>query len=449
VLPDTLCDEEIVMQSVIRDAREKESGNEIQVPFDEIQSGPNAPPDNVSLLDVLIVIGSRKSFLASTTLAVACLSIIVCLIIPKRYTAATTLLPPQQGSSLSSALLSQMNNLGALGSLAGGGLGLKNPADMTIALLRSRSVEDAMIQRFNLMKRYDDKKPSDARKSLEKHTSIESNIKDGLIRIEIEDRDPKSASDMANAYVDEYQKFSQHLAIGEAGQRRLFFEQQLVEAKNNLAGAEEALKTSQQQSGMIQLDSQAKALIESVAALRAEVAAKEVQIRSLSLSETPSNPEVLLAREQLAALQSQLRRIGGTQSGEDSDLIVPRGKIPEAGMNYLRKLREVKYQEMIFELLAKQFELAKLDEAREGAIIQVVDPAVLPDRKSFPKISLIVPAVTFVWGLLATLGILFLEGVRRAGQRPEDHRRLQALKALFRWDPRKSSLNSQVDQNQL
>jgi tyrosine-protein kinase Etk/Wzc len=387
--------------------------------------------NDISLLDLLIVVGARKQFLVISTLAVGAVALIVTLLIPKSYTATTTVLPPQQGSSLSAALLSQVGNLGALGSLAGGSLGLKNPADMTMALLKSRSVEDAMIQRFDLMKRYKAKVPSDARKALENHTSIDSNIKDGVIRIEIEDRDAKRAADMANAYVDEYQKFSQHLAIGEAGQRRLFFERQMVEAKNNLAAAEETLKASQQKSGMIQLDSQAKALIESVAALRAQIAAKEVQIRSLSLSETPSNPDILMAREQLAALQSQLRQIGGTQSGEDSDLIVPRGRIPQAGMDYIRKLREVKYNELIFELLAKQFELAKLDEAREGAIIQVVDPALPPDHKSFPKISLIVPAVTLVWILLAVFGILLQEGIRRAGRRPEDQQRLQAFKALW------------------
>jgi tyrosine-protein kinase Etk/Wzc len=393
--------------------------------------------NDISLVDLLIVLGRRKKFLAVSTLAVFAVALIVTLLIPKRYTATITVLPPQQGSSsLSAALLSQAGNLGALGALAGGSLGLKNPADMTVALLKSRSVEDAMIQRFDLMKLYRDKRLSDARKSLENHTSIESNIKDGLIRIEIEDRDPKRASDMANAYVDEYQKFSQHLAIGEAGQRRLFFEHQLVGAKNDLAGAEEALKASQQKSGMIQLDSQAKALIESVAALRAEITAKEVEISSLSLSETSNNPDIRMAREQLAALQSQLRRIGGTQSGEDSDLIVPRGKIPEAGMDYIRKLRDVKYNEMIFEILAKQFEVAKIDEAREGAIMQVVDPAVPPDKKSFPKISLIVPAVILVWVLLAVFGILFFEGIRRAGQRPEDYRRLQALKAIWRRDSR-------------
>jgi uncharacterized protein involved in exopolysaccharide biosynthesis len=324
-----------------------------------------------------------------------------------------------------------------LGALAGGNVGIKNPADMTIALLKSRSVEDAMIQRFTLMKLYKDKKLSDARKDFEDHTSIETNLKDNIIHIEVEDHDPQRASEMANAYVDEYRKFSQHMAITEAGQRRLFFEQQLVEAKNNLAGAEEALKASQQKSGMIQLDSQAKALIESVADLRAAIVAKEVQIRSLSLSETPSNPDIVMAREQLSALQSQLKQLGGSESTADADLIVPRGKIPEAGMDYVRKLRDVKYHELVFELLAKQFELAKLDEAREGAVIQVVDPAVLPDRKSFPKVSLIVPAVIFVWVLIALFSILMMEGIRRAEERPEDYRKLQAFKAIWQRDLRK------------
>jgi len=144
-----------------------------------------------------------------------------------------------------------------------------------------------------------------------------------------------------------------------------------------------------------------------------------------------------MAREQLAALQSQLKQLGGSESNADADLIVPRGKIPQAGMDYVRKLRDVKYHELVFELLAKQFELAKLDEAREGSIIQVVDPAVPPDRKSFPKISIIVPAVIFVWVLLAVFGILMIEGIRRAGERPEDYRKLQAFKAIWQRDLRK------------
>jgi uncharacterized protein involved in exopolysaccharide biosynthesis len=235
---------------------------------------------------------------------------------------------------------------------------------------------------------------------------------------------------MANAYIEEYRKFSAHLAITEASQRRLFFEQQLEQAKNNLTAAEEALKATQQK-GVIQLDSQAKALIESVTALRAQIAAKEVQIRSMSLSETPNNPDLILAREQLRALQNQLKELGGSQADPDSDLIVPRGKIPEAGMEYVRKLRDVKYNELIFELLAKQFEAAKLDEAHEGSMIQVVDPAVVPDRKSFPKLSIIVPAATLGWMLVAVFWVLFQEGIRRGRSHPENGERFRILSTLW------------------
>lgn len=391
-------------------------------------------PGQVSLLDLLIVLGQRKVFITATTLAVAAVATIICFLIPNRYTATSAILPPQQNSSLSATLLSQMGNLGSLGSLASGGLGLgglKNPNDVAVALLRSRSVEDAMVQRFDLRKLYKENRMSDARKEFEKHCDIESSLKDGLIRISITDRNPQHASEMTNAYVDEYKKFAATLAVSEASQRRWFFEQQLVQAKDNLAGSEEALKSAEQTSGMIHLDSQARALIESVASLRAQIAAKEVQIRGMSLFAAENNPDLLMAREQLGELQRQLRQLGGSQSSTDSDLIVPRGKLPEAGMNYIRKLRDVRYKELIFELLAKQFEIAKLDEAREGSLIQVVDAAVPPDRKSFPKLSVIVPAATLSWLLLAISWVFFRQGILRTQNHPEERERLQVLKAVW------------------
>jgi len=198
------------------------------------------------------------------------------------------------------------------------------------------------------------------------------------------------------------------------------------------------MKSAEQTSGMIQLDSQARALIESVAALRAQIAAKEVQIRSMSLIAAEGNPDLALAKEQLVELQRQLSLLGGSKAGTDSDLIVPRGKLPEAGMNYIRKLRDVRYHELIFELLAKQFEAAKLDEAREGSLIQVVDPAVPPDRKSFPRMSIIVPAATLSWFLLAVFWVLFRQGISRAEDRPEDRERMQTIKAIWGKDLLKS-----------
>jgi tyrosine-protein kinase Etk/Wzc len=302
---------------------------------------------------------------------------------------------------------------------------------MSIALLKSRTLEDAIVRRFELMKLYNKKRMSDARKALERHSDIENNAKEGIIKISVEDHNPERAAQLTNAYVEEFKNFSANLAVTEAGQRRIFFEQQLEEAKNNLATAEEGMKGYQEKGGLIQLDSQAKALIESVTRLKAEIVAKEVQIRSMSLSETNNNPDFVLAREQLRALQSQLKELGGS-GNLDSDLIVPRGQIPTAGLGYLRRLREVKYRELIFELMAKQFELAKLDEAREGAVIQVVDPAVPPDKKSFPRASIFVPVVAGLWLILAMGWALFQHGIRRGKNRPEDRKKLQELKSLWR-----------------
>jgi len=404
----------------------------------DLAEGKSEAENQVSLLDLLIAVGERKAFLLITTLAVTALAVIFCLVFPNRYTATATILPPQQNSSLSATLLSQMGNLGSLGALAGGSLGLgslKNPNDLAIALLRTRTVEDAMVQRFDLRNLYGKERMSEARKTFESRSDIESNLKDGLIRISITDHSPQRAAEMVNGYVEEYRKFSANLAVTEASQRRLFFEEQLAQAKNNLGAAEEAMKGAEQASGMIQLDSQARALIESVATLRAQIAAREVQIRGMSLFAADNNPDLLLAREQLAELQRQLKQLSGSQSGTDSDLIVPRGKLPEAGMNYIRKLREVRYNELIFELLAKQFEVAKLDEAREGSLVQVVDPAVPPDRKSFPRLSIIVPASTLSWLLLAIFWVFFRQGILRTQDRPEERGRLRVLKAAWGKNP--------------
>jgi len=298
-----------------------------------------------------------------------------------------------------------------------------------VAMFKSRTVEDAMIQRFGLMVEYHQKYMSTARKAFENHATVEAGAKDNLIHISVEDRDPKRAAEMANAYVQEYRNLSQHLAIGEAGQRRLFFEDQLEQAKDNLANAEEELKKTQQKTGMIQLDSQTRALIESAASLRAQITAKEVQLQAIRTYATGQNADVVQTEQELESLRAQLAKIGGAGSTDDTaGLIVPKGQVPEAGIEYVRKLREVKYRETIFEILARQFELAKLDEAKEGALIQVVDPAIVPDYKSFPKRGLITVIAGFA-GLLIGMMVAFLrEGLERLQQDPEQNARLNILR---------------------
>jgi uncharacterized protein involved in exopolysaccharide biosynthesis len=392
--------------------------------------------NQVSFLDLLIVIGRRKVFLATTTFTVMVLSVIACLVIPNRFTATTTILPPQQNSSLAGTLMSQMGSGLSMNVAAGLGLGgalnLKNPNDMAISFLKSRSVEEAMANRFDLAKRYKTKRMSDTLKAFEDHCNIETNVKDGLVRVSVSDHDPEQAEKMANAYIEEYKKFAAGLAVTEASQRRLFFDQQLEAAKNDLAKAEESMKNAEQAGGMIQLDSQAKALIEAGASLKAQIAVKEVQIRRMSLFATNNNPDLVAAREELAELQRDLKQLGGSQADIDSGFIVPRGRLPEAGLDYIRKLREVKYRELIFELLAKQLEAARLDEAREGSLIQVVDAAALPDRKSFPRLSIIGPIATLAWLMLALIWVFFQHGIVNARTRPEDREKLRMLKTLWR-----------------
>jgi uncharacterized protein involved in exopolysaccharide biosynthesis len=299
---------------------------------------------------------------------------------------------------------------------------------MFVAMFKSRTVEDAMIERFGLMKEYRQKYMSTARKAFEGHATVESGTKDNLIHISVEDKDPKRAAEMANAYVEEYRLLSQHLAISEASQRRLFFEQQLEQAKDNLANAEEALKETEQKTGMIQLDSQARALIESAVQLRAQITAKEVQLQGMRTYGTNENADIVQAQQELDSMRAQLAKLGGNVDDSGAGLIVPKGQVPQAGVEYVRKLRDVKYYETIFEILARQFELAKLDEAKEGALIQVVDPAIVPDYKSFPKRGLITVVAAIAGMFIGIFAALFKEGMERLRQDPEQSERLNILR---------------------
>jgi len=240
-----------------------------------------------------------------------------------------------------------------------------------------------------------------------------------LIHISVEDHDPGRAAELANGYVDQFRIQSQHLAITEASQRRLFFEHELEQVKNNLANAEEALKRTEQTTGLIQVDSQARALIGSAASLSAAIAAKEVQIEGMQTYATGENAQLVQAQRELEGLRAQLAKLGGSEDSASGGLLVPKGRVPEAGLEYIRKLRDVKYNETLFEILAKQFEIAKLDEAKEGSLIQVVDAAVPPDKRSFPKRGLIVIGATLAGLLLSLLTAILQASWGRIKNDPE------------------------------
>ena len=393
--------------------------------LDRAHSQPSArTEDEVSLLDLAIVLVRQRRRIVIATLVTILIGLLLAFLLPVKYTATTSILPPQQTTSAGAALLAQLGNLGPL---AAGSLGLKNPNDLEVALLKSRTVEDAMVNRFHLMDQYHRKLMSDARVTLEHVVEIETTTKDPLIRISLTDPDPQRAADLANGYVEECKKLASTLAVSEAAQRRLFFEDQLQQAKNNLANAEEDLRKTQQKTGLLQLDSQTRAAIESAASLRAQVVAKEVQISALRFYATGENPQLQIAEEELAALQAQLTKMGSVENG--SAPVLTNGTMQQESLEYIRKLRDVKYFETIFELLARQLEVAKVDEARQGAMVQVVDKAVRPDRHSSPKRTLIVLG-SIVLGFFIGVGwALSAEGIRRVANNPDERVRLEILRS--------------------
>jgi uncharacterized protein involved in exopolysaccharide biosynthesis len=400
----------------------------------ERDTGPNsgAPAeDEISLLDLSIVIVRNRWLIAKIALVAALIGVITSLLLPIRYTASTSLLPPQQGGSAGASLMAQLGSLGSVASLATGSLGLKNPNDLQVAMLKSRTVEDAMVDRFHLKDLYHKKYQSDTRKKLEEYVDIDSGSKDGLIRLSITDRDPRRAAEMANGYIEEFKRLSATLAVTEASQRRLFFEQQLGQAKDNLAQAEEDLKRTEQKTGLVQLDTQARAAIQLIADLRAQVAAKEAQITAMRSFATGENPQLLMAEQELEGLRAQEEKMGAASEGT-TNALVPKGNLQEAGIEYVRKLRDVKYYETIFDLLARQYEIAKVDEARQGSTVQVVDRAIIPDRRSSPQRMLIVLGAAAFGLLVGIFWVFGKEGMIRISSDPSEQARLETLKQMVK-----------------
>jgi tyrosine-protein kinase Etk/Wzc len=397
----------------------------------EFFSADRAQPGEVRVLDLLIVLARRKRLILYATLAAAGSAAILTWLAPNRYTATATILPPQQNQSLAASMIGQLGALGPMAAMAQKDLGLRSPNDLYVGMLRSRTVEDALIRRFDLLRVYRERKMSDARHELEE-ASVIATGKEGFVTISVEDKDRDRAPQIANAYVEELRRLTQDLAVTEAGQRRMFFERQLELAKNNLADAEQALKETELKTGMIQLDGQARAIIDSVVRLRALIASKEVELRGMRLFSTEQNPDLLLAEEQLSGLQAELARLE-KQSGRPGDVELPPGSVPEAGLQYVRRLRDLKYSETIFEMLAKQYEAARLDEARTAAVIQVLDPAAAPDRKSSPPRSWITVSAALAGFFASALYILLAETFLRVRSNPEIASRLVTLQRSLVW----------------
>lgn len=380
-----------------------------------VTNNQDLPPeeDEISFLDLGVVIAENLRLLGIGPLAAGLVVLGLSALITPTYTARTSFLLPQQQQAGASAMLSQ---LGVLSGLAASAADLKNPSDQYIALLKSVVVADRLIDRFKLMDLFRAKFRQDARNVLRGMTRISAG-KDGLIVVEVDDESPQRAANLASAYVAELRWLLSTLALTEAQQRRAFFERQLEQSKTKLTVAELALNRIGVSADTIKSDP--KAAVETVARLGAQVTAQEVKLASMRgyLSETA--PEFRQAQVELAALRNQLQK---SEAG---------GSLTSSVGGYIEKYRDFKYQETLFDLFARQFELAKVDEAREGALIQVVDVALPPERKSKPARGLMSIVATFVAGIFFLVWVFAQKMIENTKSRAEDAIKLAAIRAGF------------------
>ena len=353
--------------------------------------------DGVNLGELAQALAARWALIVFGALLAGLAALGLSYLIAPTFTARTSFMPPQQQQS---AAASALASLGGLAALAGGG-GIKTPADQYVALMQSVTVEDRLIDQFKLLEVYDKKLRVEARTELETRVRIAVGKKDGLITVEVDDHDPERAAAIANRHVDELRRMTSLLAVTEAQQRRVFFERELAQTRDRLTLAQQALQASGFNAGA--LNAEPKAAAEAYARLRAEVTTAEVRLQTLRGTRAEQATEVQQQLATLGALRAELAR--SEQATHAA-----------GGPDYIGTYREFKYQEALFDLFARQYELARVDESREGALVQVVDPATPPERKSKPKRSLIAAGTAFAALLLLSAWVL----TRHFRRRPED-----------------------------
>lgn len=384
--------------------------------------------EGIHLLDLMVILAKQKFVVIGTTVVVGGAALVSSLMMTPMFASSAKVLPPQQQSAGMSAVLGQ---LGSLAGAAGGLAGIKNPNDMYVGLLESRQIADRLISRFKLSERYG-RTPEGTRDALAASSEFSSGKKDGMLTITVSDRQPQFAADLANAYVDELARLTQTMALTEASQRRLFFETQLAAAKDQLASAEVALRTTQEKTGLIQPDAQVQAIIANAAKLKGTIAAKEVELNAMRTFAAGQNPDLLRTREELRSLQVQLAKLEKSQPVKEGGFMVPTDRLPEAGVEYIRSMRNVKYYETIFELLAKQFELAKIDEAKNSSLIQVLDRAIPAEQKFKPKRSVMVVLGLFAGFVLGVLLACFRHAYTGSRRNPASRLRWDRLGLAMR-----------------
>jgi uncharacterized protein involved in exopolysaccharide biosynthesis len=385
----------------------------------------------IDVLDILLVVARDRRRIAIVTLVFFLLGVLLAFILRPTFTASATLLPPQHEQSSLSAVLGQVA-IGSLTGLGGASGLLKNPADIYVAMIKSRTASDQVIDRFHLKAVYKTKSMVDTYKALNSHVSVDA-TKDGLIEIKVKDHDPRRASDIANGLVDALYHLTSSLAITEAAQRRRFFHQQMDNENTALAAAEQKLKATQEKTGLIQLSDQAAVIIRSIANLRAEIVNREVELQAARSYATEENPDVIRLQQQIDSLQKQLAAMESNhEQMKPGNIQVPIVQVPQSSMEYANSLRDVTFHTKLLALIAKEYEAARIDEAKSAPLIQVVDHAVPPDKKSGPPRLLIIVGLAFFGFCVGCVWAFLKRSIERIQATPESAAKLHQLRSAIR-----------------
>jgi tyrosine-protein kinase Etk/Wzc len=384
----------------------------------------------INVLDVFIVCLKRKRLIVLGSAILAMLTAAACLIMTPVYRATVGVMPPQSGSS------STMGQL--LGQFAGvASMVLGTTTSMTgnlyIGLLQTEGVLDAIIDKFDVIKRENLKTREDARDFLVKNVLVaDMNLDSGIVTLSADDANPKRSMDMTTTFASELKKVFDGIATTDAGKRRVFFENQLKKTNDDLAKAEVDLRTFAETTGAIRVDEQATATLSVIMGMKSNIAAKEVSLEVLKTFAAKNNPDLKRAQQELQSLREQLKRLEEKQEIVTPGAVIPTEQIPGLGMEYLRRYREFKYQEMLYELLVKQYEAARLEEAKESTPVQIIYQATLPTRPAKPKTILVTIIAGGVGFFLCTVLAFFMELYHVTSQKQNFRDRYRQLHCFLR-----------------
>ncbi len=376
--------------------------------------------DEISLLDLAIALGEEKKTLFALPTLFGAVAVVVSLLMTPIFTAKTVMMPPQQQqSSAASALAS----LGALAGIAGSAAGIKSPDEMYVAFLQSATLQNALIEKYKLQERLKSQNLSDTRVALKGVVRIASDKKSGLLSIEVDDKDPAFAAELANAHVAELKLMLGKLAVTEAQQRRVFYEQQMLKTQEALAQAEADFRAAKESSGMQVTAVIAEAGVRASAELRAQIATREVQLQALSRFATAQNPDLQRISSELSAMRAQLSKLEQGNGGTD--------KATPTQQAAVKAYREIKAREAMMGVLTAQYESARVDEAKEGPLVQQVDVATAPERKAKPKRAMIVIVTTLAGLFLGILLAFIRQAMKKGAKDPETAERFSQLKRAW------------------